>query len=186
MIRSGESSLAVLALERLDARVLPHVAGQLVRAGKLPAAPLPVALVRFLPSVRALVCLEVGALRVHFVAARVGATMHSLVSLRGLGIVVHGVHEVIRGVGWEGVGQQLRVQWLLLQWRGRVGAWGSDDIGWGGVVLKGDPGTGCSVEIVPRLVGVGLGVHVEVNVDHRCVLGVRWRGEAWELHHASS
>ena len=83
-------------LERLDPGVLPHVSGQLIRSCKLPVAALPGTLVRLFPSVRSLVCLEVRAFGVHFVAARVGAAVDTLVSLRGLGIVVDSVHEIVR------------------------------------------------------------------------------------------
>ena len=51
MIRSGEGTLTVRTLEGLDASVLAVVAGQLIRAGKFPGAPLPGTFVWLLPSV---------------------------------------------------------------------------------------------------------------------------------------
>ena len=105
MIGAGKRSFAVLALERLHARVLAHVASEFVRAGKLPRATLPVALVGLFPGVGPLMGFKVGALGVDLVAARVGAAVDALVPLRGLGIVVDGVHDVVGRVGREGVGQ---------------------------------------------------------------------------------
>ena len=92
MVGSGKRSLAVGTLERLDPRVLPHVPGQLVGSRKLPVAAFPAALVGLFTGVRSLVGLEVGALGVDFVAPRVGATVDSLVALRGFGIVVDRVY----------------------------------------------------------------------------------------------
>ena len=81
MIRSGKRPLTVGALEGLDTRVLPHVAGELVGACKLPIAALPATFVRFLPGVGALVSLEVGALGVDLVAARVETLIYLLILL---------------------------------------------------------------------------------------------------------
>ena len=94
MVRSSKGSLAVGALEGLHSGVLAHVTGQLIRAGKLPVAPFPVALVWFLPSVGPLVSLEVRALGVHLGAARVGTAMHTFVAL-GLGIVIHSIDQLV-------------------------------------------------------------------------------------------
>ena len=137
VIGASKGPLAVLALEGLDSSVLAHVARELVGAGELPAATLPVTFIRFLASVCPLVRLQVGALGVDFVAARVRATVNALVSLRGLGIVVDGIHEVVRGVGRERLGQQLRIEGLILQRGGWVGVRWSDDIGRGGIMLEG-------------------------------------------------
>jgi hypothetical protein len=46
VVRAGEAALAVHALERLDPRVLPVVAGQLVRPGEPPLAAFPRAAIR--------------------------------------------------------------------------------------------------------------------------------------------
>lgn len=73
MIRAGESSIANLAAERFDTRVLPVVTGELVRAGKPPLAAVPVTFVRLFAGVRPQVGLEVGGLAVELVAALVGA-----------------------------------------------------------------------------------------------------------------
>jgi hypothetical protein len=48
VVGAGEAALAHHALERLGARVLPVVAGQLIRPGKPPVAALPGALVGLL------------------------------------------------------------------------------------------------------------------------------------------
>lgn len=64
MVGASEGPLANLALEGLGAGVLPVVAGELVGAGEAPLALRPVALVRLLTGVDALVGLQVGALRV--------------------------------------------------------------------------------------------------------------------------
>ena len=53
VVRAGEAAVAVGALEGLDARVLPVMPGQLVRARKLPRTAIPRALVRFLTCWRA-------------------------------------------------------------------------------------------------------------------------------------
>ena len=73
MVAAGEGSLAQLALERSVAGVLAVVARQLVGARELPPAALPAAQVRLLPRVRAMVRLQVRALRVRLVAARIAA-----------------------------------------------------------------------------------------------------------------
>ena len=96
--------------------------------------------------------------------------MNALVSRRRLRVVVDGVHEVVRGVRRETVCQQLRVERLIFQWGGRAGVWWRDDVGRGGVVLKWYPRVGSGVNVVPRLVSVRLGIHVEVDVDHCGVL----------------
>ena len=59
VVRSSKRALAVLTLEWLHPRVFAHVTGEFVGASKLPTAPLPVALVGFLPRVGPLVRLEV-------------------------------------------------------------------------------------------------------------------------------
>ena len=59
VIRPGEGTLTVGALERLDASVLAVVTGQLIRAGKLPGASLPGTFIWLLPSVGPQVSLEV-------------------------------------------------------------------------------------------------------------------------------
>ena len=71
VVRPGECPLAHPALEWPVSCMLPHVAGQLVGAGKLPAAVLPRADVRLLAGVRPEVRLEVGGLGVALAAARV-------------------------------------------------------------------------------------------------------------------
>jgi len=53
VVGARERAVAQLALERAVAGVLAVVPRQLVRPGKLPAAPVPVALVRLLARVRA-------------------------------------------------------------------------------------------------------------------------------------
>ena len=68
MVRSGERPCAEVALEGLEAGVLPVVPGQLVRPGELPLAAFPGALVGLLARVRALVGLQVRALGVDLVA----------------------------------------------------------------------------------------------------------------------
>ena len=76
VITARELPLAEMALEGLGTSVLPVVPRQLVRPGKLPAAPVPRALVRLLPRVGPLVRLQVRALCVHLVAAGKVAAMH--------------------------------------------------------------------------------------------------------------
>ena len=100
------------ALEWLHTVVLAHVAGKLIRASKLPAATLPVALVGFFSRVCSLVGLEMRALSVDLVASGIRAAVHTLVPLRRLGIV-HGIHELIGGVCREAMSKQLRVERLL-------------------------------------------------------------------------
>ena len=70
MVTSGERPSAVGALEGLCPRVLPVVPRQLVRPGKLPAAPIPRASVWLLARVCPDVRLEMRALRVDLLAAR--------------------------------------------------------------------------------------------------------------------
>lgn len=60
VVRPRERALAQLAVERFVAGVLALVAGQLVRAGKTPAAVGPLANVRLLPGVSAQVGLKMG------------------------------------------------------------------------------------------------------------------------------
>ena len=91
MVRSSKGPFTVRAFKGLHSSVLPHVSCELIGSRKLPVASFPVALVRFFTSVRSLVGLEVGALGVHFVAARVGAAVHSFIPL-WLCIVVDGVY----------------------------------------------------------------------------------------------
>ena len=80
-------------LERLDPSVLAHVPSQLIRPSKFPTAAIPVALVRFLASVRPLVCLKMRALGVDLAAAGVSAAMHTFVSLR-FGVIVDGIDQL--------------------------------------------------------------------------------------------
>ena len=75
MVRSGEGTLTEMALERPVPRVLAIVAGELVRAGKLPPTSLPVAAIGFFSSVGAQVGLEMTRLGVGFVTAGVGTGM---------------------------------------------------------------------------------------------------------------
>lgn len=70
VVRSGERPLAEVASERLLTRVLAEVARQLVRPSKLPHAPFPCAMVRFLTCVRSFVSFQMGTLGVHFIAPR--------------------------------------------------------------------------------------------------------------------
>jgi hypothetical protein len=65
VITAGKSSIAEVALEGLAAGVLAMMARQLVGARESPATTSPGAHVRLLASVRALVRLQVRALRVH-------------------------------------------------------------------------------------------------------------------------
>ena len=122
MVRSSECSLTVEALERLDTGVLPHVPRQLIRSSKLPTAALPGTLVRLFTSVGSLVGLEVRALGVDFVAARVGTTMNSLVPLRLGSIVVDGVHQLVRVVWGQSGSHDVREGRVILHRRGRIGA----------------------------------------------------------------
>ena len=116
VIRSGERSLAVGALERFHSSMLAHVSGEFVRPCEFPCAALPCALVRFLSSVGPLMGLEVRALCVDLVAAGVGAAVHSLVSL-WLGIVVDGIDKIIWVVGSHSRGQEMGDGQLLLHRR---------------------------------------------------------------------
>lgn len=97
MVRSSKCPLAVRTLEGLHSCVLAHVTSEFVRASKLPVAALPVTLVRFLPCVGPLVCLEVGALCVDLATAWVGAPMNTLVPL-WFGIVVNSIDQLVRAV----------------------------------------------------------------------------------------
>ena len=91
MVRAGEGPLAHSALEGPVPRVLPHVPGQLVGAGKLPAAVLPRADVGLLTGVRPEVRLEVGGLGVALAAAGVLAGVGGQLPLEavqlGLGLI---------------------------------------------------------------------------------------------------
>lgn len=78
MITAGEGTLAEVALEGAVTGVFPVVPGQLVRAGELPPAALPRAVVRLLAGVRAQVGLQVRALRVGLVTPGVGARVVGL------------------------------------------------------------------------------------------------------------
>ena len=66
MVGAREAAVAVSALERLVARVLPVVPRELVAARKPPVAVRPGALIGFFASVRPKVSLQVTALRVDF------------------------------------------------------------------------------------------------------------------------
>lgn len=70
VIGPGKAPVAVSALERFRARVLPVVARQLVAAGEAPLAALPRALVRFFACMRPLVRLQVRTLGVDLLAAK--------------------------------------------------------------------------------------------------------------------
>lgn len=69
VVGPGKAPVAVSALERFRARVLPVVARQLVAAGEAPLAALPRALVRFFACMRPLVRLQVRTLGVDLLAA---------------------------------------------------------------------------------------------------------------------
>ena len=66
------------------------------------------------------------------------------------------------------------VERLVLQRGGRVGVGWCHDVG---VVLEGGDTGGASVHTVPGLIGVGLCVDIQVDVDHGRVLGIRWGGK---------
>ena len=70
VVRSGEGPLTHSTLERFVAGVLSHVPGQLIRAGKLPAAVFPVADVRLLPRVSSQVGFQVTGLSIAFPTSR--------------------------------------------------------------------------------------------------------------------
>ena len=137
MVGPCKGMLTMRALEWLHTVVLAHVAGKLIRASKLPAATLPVALVGFFSRVCSLVGLEMRALSVDLVASGIRAAVHTLVPLRRLGIVVHGIHELIGGVCREAVSKELRVEWLL-------------DVDHGGVLGEGRGGKTRSIDHVSR------------------------------------
>ena len=94
VVRPGEGPLAHPALEGPVARVLPHVPGELVGAGKLPAAVLPRAHVRLLAGVCPEVRLQVGGLGVALAAAGVLAGVGGQLPLQavqlGLGLMMIG------------------------------------------------------------------------------------------------
>lgn len=68
VIGAREGAIAVRALERLHARVLPKVTGQLIGAGELPRTAFPHALIRLLSCMCASVSFEMGAFGVDFIA----------------------------------------------------------------------------------------------------------------------
>ena len=76
VVAAREGTGAQVTLERFGPRVLAVMPGQLVGAGKLPAAALPRALVRLLARVGPLVGFEVGALGVDLVAGGKVALVH--------------------------------------------------------------------------------------------------------------
>ena len=123
------------------------------------------------------------ALSVDLVASGIRAAVYTLVPLRRLGIVVHGIHELIGGVCREAVSKQLRVERLLLDGRGRVGAWWRDHARV--VVLLQRDYSGRGEHIVSGLVRVGLCVHVQVDVDHGGVLGEGRGGKTRSIDHVS-
>lgn len=69
VVRPGERPLTLIAAERLDSRVLPHVSRELVRAGEAPLAEAPITAVRTLARVDAKMGLQVGAFRVDLFAS---------------------------------------------------------------------------------------------------------------------
>lgn len=71
MIGTGESSVAKMTLEWSVSGVFAVMACQFIRTGELPAAPLPVAVVRLLSGMGAHVGLQVRALGVGLATARV-------------------------------------------------------------------------------------------------------------------
>ena len=98
MIGSSEGSVTVWALKWLNSSVFSEMSCEFVGTSEFPAAALPTALVWFFTSVGPLVSLEVRALGVNLVTARIGAAVHTLVSLWGFGIVVDSIHDVVRVV----------------------------------------------------------------------------------------
>ena len=78
VVGASKRAVAVEALERPGTGVLAVVSRELVGASKAPLTPFPRARVRLFPRVRALVCLEVGALGVHLLAAGVVAFVEFL------------------------------------------------------------------------------------------------------------
>jgi len=73
MVGAGEGPVAEATLEGSVPGVFPIVSRQLIRAGKFPSAPFPVALVGFFPGVGPEVGLEMGGLGVGLDAAGVRA-----------------------------------------------------------------------------------------------------------------
>ncbi len=107
MIRTSKSTITVLTFERFNSSVLTIVTGELVRTGKLPITAFPCTFVGFFAGVGALVGFEVRALGIDFGTARISTTMDSLVPLRRFGIIIDGIHELIRIV-WRGRGEGRR------------------------------------------------------------------------------
>ena len=179
MVGSGESSLAVRALERLDSGVFPHVPCQLVRSSKLPAATFPRALVRFFTRVCSLVSLQVGALGVDFVAAGVGTAMDALVSLRLGRVVVDSVHQFVGIVGGKSGGHDVGESGVLLHGRGGIGTrWAEGEVVKGGGARVA-VGSGCCRWVVVGSIGH---MGVEVDGDRRGLGGgVRGRGESGKV-----
>lgn len=85
VIRAGKAALADLTLEGLCAGVLAVVAGELIGTGKTPLALGPLAAVRLLACVNALMCLQVRAFGVNLGAAWIVAAVNA--SLLKFGIV---------------------------------------------------------------------------------------------------
>jgi len=76
VVGAGEGPVTEATVEGSVPGVLPIVSRQLIRAGKFPSAPFPIALVGFLPGVGPEVGLEMGGLGVGLGAARMGARVH--------------------------------------------------------------------------------------------------------------
>ncbi len=139
------------ALEWFDSSVLSHVSCELIRACKFPCAAFPRALVRFFSSMGPLVGLEVRALGVDLVAARIAATVDSLVPL-WLGIVIDSVYKIIGIVGSHSRCHKVRETHVLLHRRRGVGVHA-------GVMIQGNGGR-------VHLSSIGcLGVYLSVDVD---------------------
>jgi len=89
VVTARETPLANFAFERLCTRVLPIMARQLVRPGKLVVTLRPLTRIRLFSCVNSLMSLEVGALRVHLVATcKVAMVRSSLFQLRVVSPVV--------------------------------------------------------------------------------------------------
>lgn len=112
--------------------------------------------------------------------------MDALVSLRRFGIVVHCIHELVGRVRRQRCwcSQELWVERLVLQWRGRIGARWSHDVprgSNGGEMLQGYTWTG-GIDATARLVGVGLSIHIQIDVHHGGTLRI---GRRLKLCHSS-